>query len=413
MPKIAKELTALQVKRIEDAGYHAVGGVSGLYLQVTRSGAKTWVLRAKVGGKRCDIGLGGFPTVTLAQARENARTVRDQIQEGIDPVQARKAAQEALKAAQARYLTFEQAARKRHTAKAQEFSSEKHRQDWIKSLEMYAFPIIGERSIEEIDTQDVLKVLQQPVNGGDLWHNRTETATRVRQRMHKVFSWAIATGHRNAANPAEWAENLEHSLSQPSKIMKVKHFPALAYKEVPELMKDLEKREGVSPRALEFLILTAVRSSEVRFARWDEIDLDQRIWTIPAERIKARKTHRVPLSDAAVNLLEGLPRDSEYLFPNTKGNPLSDAILSVLTKKMREGVTPHGFRSSFKDWARSCTSYADEVSELALAHVNSDSTRAAYARDELLPQRKRMMTDWAVYLGMQRESANALQAVSQ
>jgi len=411
MPKAAKELTALSVKRISEPGYHAVGGVSGLYLQVAKGGARTWVLRATVGGKRRDIGLGGFPSVTLAQAREKARTVRDQITEGVDPVEAKKAAQEALRAQQARSLTFEQATRKRHSAKAAEFRNEKHRQDWLRSLQMYVFPIIGNRSLESLGKPEVLEVLQQPVEGGDFWTQRTETATRIRQRMDLIFRWAISNGHRVKASPAEWKGNLEHDLPKPSKVRKETHFRSMPFKEVPAFMAELSKREGVGAKALQFLVLTAARSGEVRGAKWSEIDLDARVWTVPGDRTKTGKPHTVPLSDAAVSLLEGLPRVADYVFPNTKGNPISDMTISAVCKRMKVDAVPHGFRSSFKEWARSCTSYADEVSELALAHVNDDKTRAAYARDELLPQRKRMMTDWAVYLGKQQEKKETLTAV--
>ena len=393
MPKAGTELSALEVKRLSEPGLHVVGGVTGLYLQVTRTGSRSWILRATVGRKRREIGLGGFPTVTLAQAREKARRIHEDIDRGIDPVEARRAAQAALRAEQDRSITLEEAARKCHASKEQEFRSEKHRKDWISSLQMHVFPAIGSRPVASIELADVLRVLEP------IWTQKTETATRVRQRLESVLTWATVRGYRQGDNPARWEGNLKEVLPTPSKVSTVNHHRALNWKEVPSFMKDLGKREGAGARALEFAILTATRSGEVRGATWDEIDLNQKLWRIPAERMKRDKAHTVPLSDAAVELLESLPRLSDCVFPNTKGTPISDATMSAVCKRMGIDATPHGFRSNFKDWARHETGYADEVSELALAHVNNDATRAAYARDELLPLRKRMMADWAEFLG--------------
>jgi len=393
MPKRAKELSAVQVKRLTKPGFHAVGGVSGLFLQVTRSGARSWILRATVGAKRRDIGLGGFPDVTLAQAREKARDAREKIRQGIDPVAERKSARESLKAAQAKTLTFDQAAHRCHAAKVDEFRNEKHKHDWISSLERYASPVLGSLLVNDIELAHVLEVLEP------IWKDKTETATRVRQRLESVLTWATVRGYRKGENPARWEGNLKEVLPTPSKITKVRHHRAIPWQEISAFMEKLRQREGTAARALEFAILTASRSSEVRLATWDEIDLDHGIWTVPAERIKAGRTHRVPLSKDAVSLLKALPRvqGSNYVFPAPRGGALSDMALSAVCRRMGVDATPHGFRSTFKDWARNRTSYADEASELALAHVNSDATRAAYARDELLPQRQKLMADWARY----------------
>jgi len=346
-----------------------------------------------VGQKRRDIGLGGFPDVTLSQARQYARDAREKIRNGIDPSEERKEARQALMAAQAKALTFDEAARRCHDAKAPEFRNEKHAKDWISSLERYANPVIGGLPVSDVDLPHVLEILEP------IWRTKTETATRLRQRIESVLTWAAVRGYRNGENPARWEGNLKEVLPNPTKTRKVQHHRALPWQKIGQFMADLRKREGVAARALEFAILTAARSSEVRLATWDEIDLKARVWMVPAERIKAGRTHRVPLSDDAVALLKGLPRfeGSLYVFPAAKGGPLSDMALSALCRRMGVDATPHGFRSTFKDWARSRTAYADEVSELALAHVNSDATRAAYARDELLPQRKRLMADWASF----------------
>ena len=393
MPKRARELSPIEVKRLTRPGLHAVGGVSGLFLRVKETGARSWILRVKVGNRRRDIGLGAFPEVSLADARSKARDMREQIRSGIDPVAAKNAARDALMAAQARELTFEQAARRCHAAKESEFRNAKHRKDWISALERHAFPVIGERHVAEIDLPDVLRVVEP------IWTTKTETATRVRQRIESVLTWATVSGYRSGENPARWDGNLREVLPNPSKIRKVKHHQAIPWQKVPDFVQKLRDREGTAARALEFAILTAARSSEVRLATWSEIDLQARTWTVPGDRIKAGKAHTVPLSDRAVEILESMERrsDSPYLFPAVRGGPQSDAALSALLKRMKVDAVPHGFRSSFKDWARNRTAYPDEVSELALAHVNSDATRAAYARDELLPQRTRLMAEWAKF----------------
>lgn len=391
MPRQAKELTAAQVKNLRGPGTHAVGGVPGLCLQVTEQGARSWILRTWIGQKRRSIGLGGYPAVTLAQARESARQKRELIQQGIDPVAERRNARESLIAAQAKRLSFEQAARRCHETKIPEFKNEKHKKDWISSLEQYAFPVIGELSVDNVELSHIMTILEP------IWTTKTETATRVRQRLETVLDWARVSGYRAGENPARWTGNLKQLLPTPAKVRTRSHFPALSWRDVPEFMAELRKRQGVSARALEFTILTAARSGEVRLATWDEVDLESRVWTIPGERMKSGKSHRVPLSDAAITILENVPRlqGVDYVFPTKRKGHLSDMALSLVCRRMEVKAVPHGFRSSFKDWARNCTSYADEVSELALGHVSSDATRAAYARDELLPQREQLMQDWA------------------
>lgn len=394
LPKKAKELSAFQVRRLKRPGLHAVGGVAGLSLNVKDTGARSWILRLKVGDRRHEIGLGGYPDVGLDTARVRARELREALWQGIDPIAARKERQAALRAHQAKALTFDEAAKQCHRTKVDEFRNAKHRKDWITSLELYASPIIGKLPVASIEIGHVVKVLEP------IWTTKTETATRVRQRIESVLSWATASGYRSGENPARWKGGLEFVLPKPSKVRKVEHHAALPWQDVPAFMAELRKREGMSARALEFLILTAARSGEVRLATWDEIDLEAKLWTIPGERMKAGKVHRVPLSEPAVKLLKGLPRfeGSPYVFPAVRGGPLSDMSISAARRRMKVEAVPHGFRSSFKDWARSSTAYPDEVSELALAHVNSDATRAAYARDELLPKRTRLMRDWAKFL---------------
>ena len=243
-----------------------------------------------------------------------------------------------------------------------------------------------------------------------LWAIKTETATRVRQRLEAVLAWATVNHYREGPNPAAWEGNLEHALPKPSRVRKVEHHAAIHWKALGEFMAALRNRQGMSARALEFAILTAARSGEVRLATWDEIDLKAKLWTVPAGRMKAGKAHRVPLSDEALALLKALPRmeGSRFVFPAVRGGALSDMSLSMVTRRMGAEAVPHGFRSTFKDWARSSTAYPDEVTELALAHVNSDATRAAYARDDLLPKRARLMRDWAKFCATVPKKGNVV-----
>tara|TARA_R110000824_G_scaffold399764_1_gene605681 strand:+ start:600 stop:1967 length:1368 start_codon:yes stop_codon:yes gene_type:complete len=409
VPLVAKELSALEVRALEEPGTYAVGGCAGLLLKVSESGGRTWILRTRVGNRRRDFGLGGFPTVSLADARTKAREFRNKLAIGIDPIAERQAAKSALLAAQVKQLTFREAAERYHVNKEKEFDNAKHRKDWIGSLKRYAFVHFGDVPVRDIELPHVLKALEP------IWETKTETATRVRQRVEATLAWATVRGYRQGDNPARWKGNLDAVLAKPSKLGKgKKHFPALPWQRVSEFMKDLRTREGMGAKALEFAILTAARSGEIRFANWKEIDFSAKVWTIPANRMKGKKPHRVPLSPTAIFLLESLPRmeNQALIFPGVRGGVMSDrSILSTVGRmnatKNKNGdghyidptdgrpVVPHGFRSSFKDWARNSSSFPDEVSELALAHVNSDATRAAYARDELLPQRTELMLTWA------------------
>ena len=391
MPKKAAALAAYQVKRLQAPGLHAVGGVAGLQLYIKPSGARSWVLRKVTGQRRRDFGLGGYPDVTLAQARERARAASDLIRAGKDPVAERQAAQARLAAEDAKRLTFDQAASRCWRVKSKAFKNAKHAAQWKRTLDTYASPRIGHLRVSAIELAHVLNVLEP------IWETKTETATRLRQRMEAVLAWATVSGFRSGDNPARWSGNLDQVLPKPSKVKTVKHHAALPWQAMGAFMAALHTREGLAARALEFAVLTAARSGEVRLATWEEIDFEAKRWTLPAERMKAGKAHTVPLSEAAVGVLNALPRraDSPYLFPAPRGGALSDMALSALTRRLGVEAVPHGFRSSFKDWCRSATAYPDEVSELALAHVGSDATRAAYARDGLFAKRTRLMRDWA------------------
>lgn len=417
MPKVAKELSSLEVKRLVHPGKahnatFAVGGVNGLLLQLTPAGGKTWILRATVGQKRREIGLGGYPDVTLAQARERARETKDLIYRGVDPIEQRNVARAALHAAQRRGLTFSDAVDRYLVTKLDEFRNAKHRQQWENTLATYAVPQLGSMLVSDIKMQDVLRVVEP------IWRTKTETASRLRGRIESVLSWATVAGHRSGDNPARWVGNLKEMLPAPSKVAKHSSQPAVQINDVNRWLAALRSRRGTSYRALEFLSYTAARSQEVRGATWDEIDFDRLTWVVPAARMKMGREHRVPLSLAAIDLLEKLPMlaESELVFPAPRGGVLSDMALSAAMRRMHHAdlkeigagfvdrvskrpAVPHGLRSTFRDWAAERTNFPGEMAELALAHRVSNSVEAAYRRGDMFDKRRRMMDAWSDFLG--------------
>lgn len=394
MPKQARELSALEIKRLTKSGHHAAGGISGLLLQITESGSKSWILRTIVGVKRRDIGLGGFPDVTLSQARINARELKEQIRSGVDPVEQRKAAKAALISANGKLISFADAAYKFLTAKRSEFKNVKHAAQWQTTLETYAFPVIGRMLVDSIELPHIVHVLEP------LWVTKTETATRLRGRIESVLTWAKVSGYRKGENPARWKDNLDGVLPKPGKLKKIQHHKAVPWKAAASFMVQLRQCDGIAPKALEFLILTATRSGEVRGAQWQEIDAQARSWTIPAERMKADKEHIIPLCEDAMNLLRQLPRleGNDLIFPAARGGQLSDMTLSAVMRRMKVNATPHGFRSTFRDWCSESTNYPNEVAEMALAHTIASGVEKAYRRGDLLVKRTRLMEDWCKYL---------------
>lgn len=391
MPIKVKTMSAVEVKRLDSPGRFAVGGVSGLYLKVTDTGARSWVLRTIIGGRRSDIGLGAYPDTSLARAREKAREVKEQVASGIDPVQQRREHRETLKAARASHITFDKAAEKFLAAKAHEFRNPKHVKQWEATLTTYASPVIGSMAVSEVELAHVVRVLEP------IWTTKTETASRLRGRIEAVLAWATVHGYRTGDNPARWKGHLDAVLPKPSKVKRVKHHKALPFDEVGAFLADLRQRDGMAARCLEFAILTACRSNEVRGARWEEIDLDARVWIIPAERMKAGREHRIPLSDAAMLLLKSLPlfENSDLVFPAPRGGVMSENTLGAVIKRMGHDCTAHGFRSTFRDWCSERTSYPHEIAEMALAHTIKNKAEAAYRRGDLLVKRARLMADWA------------------
>ena len=411
MPKKAAELTDLQVRRLKPlisektgkpyTSLIAVGGVAGLHIQITTTESKSWILRTKVGIKRRDFGLGGYPEVSLSVARNKAREYKQKISEGVDPTIERDKLKAELIATQAKQMTFKEAANKFIAMKSQEFRGQRQRVQWEQSLANHAYSVIGDLNISDIKRAHIETILNP------IWTTKNSTAVSVRTRIKRIFDWCLARDFIEGSNPAQWEGNLKELYPLPSKIRKVTHFESIPHKSIAKFMSDLAKREGVAARALEFTILTASRSNEVMGDKrinklgitWQEIDFENKVWTIPAERMKAGKQHKVPLSDKAIKMLEAQPKDNPLglVFPNRDGGIPSDNFMRSVLKRMGIECTTHGFRSTFKEWAREETNYAEELSELALSHVNTDQTRAAYARSELLEPRRKLMSEWEKY----------------
>ena len=382
-PHPEKALTAVQVRRLSAAGRYADG--NGLYLVVDPSGARRWVLRTVVHGRRRDIGLGGLKVVSLADGRELAARYRRIARDGGDPLQER---QKSRKIAP----SFEEAARRVYDAQKSTWRNAKHAAQWINTLETYAFPLIGAAGVDQIQTPDLLRVLSP------IWLKKPETARRVRQRMSVVFDWAKSAGHRTGDNPANGVDQ-----GLPKQSERRSHMAALPYADVPGFMEDLRASDASETvrLAFEFLILTASRTNEVINARWEEVDLERAVWTIPAARMKARREHRVPLSDACVALLQRIKTvspDTKHIFPSRgTDTPLSNMAFLMTLRRMRVDVTAHGFRSSFRDWASERTNFPNEVCELALAHTVKNKVEAAYRRGDQLDKRRELMHVWAAY----------------
>ena len=394
MPKKAKELSALEVSRLTRPGNHAAGGVTGLYLYVNEADGRSWVLRTMVGGKRKHLGLGGYPSVTLAQAREKAREAREQIAKGIDPVHGRRLAANALRAQQASRRTFHEVASAYISFQESGWKNAKHRKQWSSTLETYAYPVLGQMSVDAITEHHVIAVLEP------IWTEKSETASRLRGRIESILDWARVRGHREGENPARWKGHLDKVFPAQSKIHRVRHFKAMAATATPAFVRQLVGQHGSSALALRFLILTAARSGEVRGAEWAEIDFEQSIWTIPALRMKAKREHRVPLSKAALDVLavaKSLPRPGKQIliFSNPKGGMLSDMSLIAVMRRMEVEAVPHGFRSTFRDWVGESTQFQSELAEMALAHVLPNKTEAAYRRGDALEKRRALMDAWA------------------
>jgi len=415
----SEKLTALKVERIKEPGMYADG--RGLYLQVTvnsRDGepAKSWIYRYMLRGRAREMGLGPCHTVGLALARDLALRQRQLRLQGVDPIEARRAdrARGALDAAKA--VTFKECAEKYMAAHKAAWRNAKHAAQWEATLATYAEPLIGALSVQAIDTALVMQVLEQEIAGAagkssPLWTARPETASRLRGRIESVLDWAKVRGYREGENPARWRGHLDKLLPARAKVRKVEHHAAIPHPELPELLTVIRAQEGTAARALEFAVLTAARTSEVIGARWGEVGMADKLWAIPAERMKGGREHRVPLAPRAVEILEemkversalkGQEHPAAFIFSGRRmDEPLSNmAFLMLLRRIGRSDLTVHGFRSTFRDWAAERTNFPSEVAEMALAHTVGDKVESAYRRGDLFERRRRIMAEWAKFCG--------------
>ncbi len=395
------KLTALQVTKLSKPGLYGDGG--GLTLQITKTGAKSWLFRFMREGKPYGMGLGATHTISLMEARQKALDARKLLADGINPLTAKKQSRIAAALENAKMMTFDQCAEAYIAAHRASWKNAKHVDQWTNTLATYASPVFGQLPVAAIDTGLVVKCL------APIWENKTETASRLRGRIESVLGWATTSGYRTGENPARWKGHLDNLLATISKASRTKHHPSLPWQDIGRFMVALRAREGSAAKAVEFAVLTACRSGEVRGAQWSEFDLAERIWTIPAARMKARREHQVPLSDAALKLLESLPKGNDLVFAGRKNQVLSDMSLTAVIRRMNdevkpiwvaatgEGITVHGFRSTFRMWVAETTAYPREVAEHALAHQLPDLVERAYQRGTQFAKRVALMAEWGAY----------------
>lgn len=389
---MSKKLSALEVGRLKNPGKYPLG--ESLYLQISNSGTKSWIFRFNLAGKDNWMGLGSASVVSLAEARAKILEHKKDLLGGLNPIQRRESVRLEAAAEEAKRVTFKECCDLYIKAHSQGWKNEKHKAQWESTLETYTSHLIGSLPVQSVDTTLVLRILEP------IWYSKAETASRLRGRVERILSWATVRGLRQGDNPARWRGHLDELLPKRSEVQKVQHFKALPYVHMYDFMITLREKEGTSIRALEFLILTTTRTNETLQARWTEFNLDERHWTIPAERMKAKRPHRVPLSDRAIQILEGMKAvsQSEYVFPGFHpGKPLSDMALLQVVRKMNLDITVHGFRSAFQDWAAEKTAFSQEVIDMALAHVVKGKTERAYRRGDLFEKRIHLMNDWAGY----------------
>jgi integrase len=396
MARVLGKLTMLTVRQARRPGLHGDGG--GLFLQVGRSGAKSWVFRYKVAGMHRLMGLGPLNAVSLTDAREAARICRQMRLAGIDPIDKRRAERVQGRLAAARSLSFGECATAYIRAHEPGWRGQKSARQWTASISTFVDPVFGEAPVQAVDTVLVLKAIEA------IWRSKPETARRLRGRIESILDWAAARGYRQGENPARWRGHLENLLALRSKVARVEHHPALPYRELAAFMAELRREEGIGAAALEFCILTAARTGEIIGARWDEIDTAERLWIVPAARIKAGREHRVPLSDEALAIVAKMAsiRHGQFVFPGGRapGRPIGHmTMLRTLSRMGRGQLTVHGFRSSFRDWCAEQTDFPAAAAEMALAHAVGDKVEAAYRRGDMFETRRRLMQAWARFAG--------------
>jgi integrase len=397
MARATGRLTALKVEKAREPGMYADGG--GLYLRVTPEGTKNWVLRFMLDRRPRWMGLGPVALYGLAEARQQALDARRKRHAGIDPIEARRTQRARQRLDAAKAVTFQQCGESYIASHRAGWRNEKHKYQWSATLTTYVYPVIGDLPVQTVDTGLVVKVLEP------IWTAKPETASRVRQRIENILDFARVRGWRDGENPARWRGHLDHLLPARSRIRAVEHLPALPYAELPTFMAHLRDREAVAARALEFLILTAARTGEVIGARWNEIGLLDKVWTVPKERMKAHREHRAPLSPRALAILQEVQAarhgdaNDGFVFPGPKpGTPLSNMGLLMLLRRMgRDDITAHGFRATFKTWASERSNFQNEIIEASLAHVVGGKVEQAYMRGDLFEKRRRLMHQWATF----------------
>lgn len=418
MPRKLGNLTPLKIEKAHERGIYGDG--RGLYLQVTSAGGRSWLFCYRLRGKSREMGLGSLKAVKLAAARKLRDDYLALLARGIDPIDERKRHQAAAALEAAKSITFKACAKKHIEAHRAGWRNAKHAAQWESTLETYAYPVLGDLAVNAVVTELVKRVLEQPVKNragkgtSPLWRARPETASRLRGRIEAVLGYATAHGYRTGDNPARWRGHLDKLLPKRSKVATVKHHAALPYDDLPAFMRELKKQGGIAARALEFTILTAARTGEVIRAKRSEFDRKSKVWTVPAERMKAHREHRVPLCDRALDILEGLKplaTRSGYVFAGSGDDmPLSNmAMLALLHRMGRNDLTVHGFRSTFRDWAAERTAFPREVAEAALAHTVADKVEAAYRRGDLFDKRRRMMEAWERYCYAPKSSGEVVQ----
>ena len=403
MAKTVKQLKDLQIRRFTKPGAYPDG--EGLYLQVRESGAKDWFYRYEIAGKGRRKGLGAYPTVSLENAREVAHECRVLRKKGIDPVEHFQRLEADKKLKEKKGLTFKECAEAYIESRKAEWKNEKHHYQWNRSLESYAYPTIGDLSVQDIDLGLILNVLEP------IWRTKTETASRVRQRIEAILDWAKVRQYREGENPARWRGHLDKLLPSPKKIQKVVHQPAMDYREVPAFYQALRQERSVSKLALAFLVQTATRSKEAREAQWIEIDLKAKVWVVPGDRTKAGREHRIPLTDETLSILGDVKdfKHDNFVFPGTRrGQGISDTSVRKQLQNKHPRLTVHGFRSSFRDWCAEMTNYPRELAEKALGHVLQDKVEAAYQRGDLFEKRRKLMESWTDYCLKEQTDANVV-----
>lgn len=412
MPRRAREMTAIELKRL-GRGVHAVGGVAGLHLQVSEGDGRSWLLRAMVGVKRREIGLGPYPEVGLALARQKAAEVRQMVRAGIDPIEVRKAARAELVSAQKRGLLFSNALDLFEPVKKAELSDGKYRNQWRDSIDKYAIPALGQMLVQDIELQDILRAIEP------IWASKTVTAEKLRRKLNEILDYSTVKGYRSGPNPARWDGNLSLVLPSPSSVSNGENYSALQLNDIPRFWSALQGRQGMGAEALRFQILSATRAGAIRFMTWREVDLGARLWTVQPGRTMSKigrrdDPKRVPLTTQMVSLLEGLPRQAEndLVFWAPRGGALSDATMAKLMRTIHDAdlksgasgfvdaktgdvAVPHGIRSTFKVWAVEHTDHDWNLSEAALWHKLGGKVEQAYARTDMVEKRRAMMADWA------------------